>query len=224
MSNPSGYTFLNPDGLSRILIASIYVSLGLLTLISVSGLFSFGYVRDISLGSPGDHLGPYELLGVLAVLCALVSFFLALKWTYRVSRNAHSFAEGLGVSPTGAVGWYFVPIACLWKPFQALSEAWQASANPSDWRRVATPGLLRWWWGLWLALVAMNQFRDRLTEGLQRSLPGGASMAVMETLCLLCLVSAGLLFIAIVRRLTRMQLAHVPASETLPATGLSPTP
>lgn len=222
MSNTSDHTFLSPEGLSRSLTTSVYVFLGLLSLLFIYARFSLGHVRDIRLGSPGDPLGLYEVMGAVTVFCGLVSVFLALKWTYRVSRNAHSFAEGLEVSPTGAVVWYFVPIACLWKPFQALSEAWRASADPKAWRNVATPGVMRWWWGVWLALIVLNELNERLNAALQRRLPESAATAVMELVTSLCLVSAGQFFITIVRRLTRMQMAHVPASEAVAEAGLSP--
>ena len=47
-------------------------------------------------------------------------------------------------SPGWAVGWYFVPIANLWKPYQAMKEIWRV--NVSD----TTPSIFPWWWLFWI--------------------------------------------------------------------------
>ena len=60
---------------------------------------------------------------------------LVLTWIHRANHNARQLgADDMRFTPGWAVGWYFVPIAWFWKPYQAMKEIWLASANPSDWR------------------------------------------------------------------------------------------
>lgn len=69
------------------------------------------------------------------------------------------------ITPGWNVGWFFVPIATLWKPFQGLREAWQASVSPNDPGSVAVPVLMRWWWGLWLLTSVLGNISTRLSFG-----------------------------------------------------------
>src|SRR3546814_19857585 len=49
-----------------------------------------------------------------------------------------------------SVGWFCVPIANLWMPFQAMRQLSKASAKPGDWEAADTSALLAWWWLFWL--------------------------------------------------------------------------
>jgi len=81
----------------------------------------------------------------------LATFFIAALafavWTWRVVDNARSFKPSMNATPGWAIGWYFVPIASLFKPFGYMEETWDASSSVVS-RRSSM--LLRWWWGLWL--------------------------------------------------------------------------
>ena len=76
---------------------------------------------------------------------------LVLTWIHRANYNARQLgAADLHFTPGWAIGWYFVPIAWFWKPYQAMTEIWRASRNPSDWRGETVSPLLPWWWVLWI--------------------------------------------------------------------------
>ena len=66
-------------------------------------------------------------------------------------------SPGLRFTPGWAVGWYFVPIANLWKPYQAMKEIWRASKNPGNWQAETTSGFLGWWWFWWIISVDRRQ-------------------------------------------------------------------
>lgn len=91
------------------------------------------------------------LLGVLYVVIFLVTGILFLLWTYLANRNARSLgATGMKFTPGWAIGWYFIPILNLWKPYQALRETFKAS-HPDcsdDWQQAPHPDILRLWWTL----------------------------------------------------------------------------
>ncbi|RYY09693.1 MAG: DUF4328 domain-containing protein, partial [Alphaproteobacteria bacterium] len=73
----------------------------------------------------------------LIVLVTMLGAMVATGyWIYRVNANAHSFADGLTITPGWNVGWFFVPIANLWKPFEGIKEVWQAGVDPAEWPRV----------------------------------------------------------------------------------------
>ncbi len=83
-----------------------------------------------------------------------VCFFV---WLYRMDKNLRAFgAEELQFRPGWVVGYFFVPIMNLYRPYQALSEIWQASDpdpaahTKAERRPIHPPSLLGVWWGCWL--------------------------------------------------------------------------
>lgn len=139
------------------------------------------------------------LYGGLYFIIYLGVAIVSAVWIYRVSANAHTLAYGLTISPAWAVGWYFVPVANLWKPFQGLNEAWRASVATHAWRTEATPGLLRWWWGLWLGTNVLSTVVSRMpADGdgyYQMSIVSGAAELILDVV-----------FILVIRRLTAAQI------------------
>src|SRR5262245_38518555 len=88
----------------------------------------------------------------LTVLALTVLAF--SMWTYRANSNCRALgAQGMNFSPGWAVAWYFMPIAFLWKPYQAMKEIWQASKNPFAWQHEGRPVMLPWWWFFWVGNV-----------------------------------------------------------------------
>lgn len=96
-------------------------------------------------------------------LVFLVAGVMILRWIHRIVANAHAIADGLTISPGWAVGWYFVPVANLWKPFAAIREAWAVAVAPERWADIPAPALLRWWWGLWIATNIIDNLSFRLS-------------------------------------------------------------
>lgn len=96
-----------------------------------------------------------------AILAQLSTFFITavffLLWTYRSYRNLSALSgRDLRFSPGWAVGWYFVPIMNLFRPYQVMKEIWEGSdpeadpSRPGAWEERPVSPLLPGWWGLWL--------------------------------------------------------------------------
>ncbi len=114
------------------------------------------------------------VIGGLQVFIFIVVGILFLRWTYFSNRNASALgAYNLEFTPGWAAGWYFIPFATLWKPYQALKEVFKAS-HPDftdDWREAPRPDVLPLWWALWLlasfvgnALLRTSLDAETLTE------------------------------------------------------------
>lgn len=90
----------------------------------------------------------------LGVVVAGIAF---LVWRHRIQVN---LCGAMPVSrpeytPGWAVGWWFVPLANLVKPKQAMDEAWLASdpllpAGATGWRGRRVNPILGWWWAAWI--------------------------------------------------------------------------
>jgi hypothetical protein len=107
-----------------------------------------------------------RLVGIIQLLVTIVSGIIFLCWTYRVCKNAHSLNMAQQTSTPGwAVGWYFIPIANLWKPCTALREAWLASCHP-DLQRENGASLISFWWSIHILCVALGQISMQMARRL----------------------------------------------------------
>jgi hypothetical protein len=72
-------------------------------------------------------------------------------WIFRANKNARALSpEALENSPGWAAGWFLVPIASLWKPYEVMREIYKASRTPHDWRKAKGTAIVGWWWGTYL--------------------------------------------------------------------------
>lgn len=92
--------------------------------------------------------------GFAQALTKLALVVLFCIWIPRANRNARALgATGLRFTPAWSVGWFFVPVMNLYKPYEAMREIWLASL-PDDARKRAP--LLGWWWALCLVSGAAS--------------------------------------------------------------------
>lgn len=94
-------------------------------------------------------------------LLFLITAFFFLKWIYRINANAHTLEdENLTISPPWSVGYYFVPILNLWRPYRAMTEAYSAIVDASG--QQERKALFGWWWCLWLIANGGVEAANRL--------------------------------------------------------------
>jgi len=78
-----------------------------------------------------------------AMAGAVVVPVLFLIWLHDAMTRAHELGWHPAMSPGWAVGWFFVPVASLWKPYQVMIAVWESSGNTDD-------GRVGRWWTAWL--------------------------------------------------------------------------
>lgn len=162
-----------PEPLARTVLASLWGVFAAELLFAFASLMELGALRQYSAEAPDLPYADLALSdmvnllvglgGVAYTLAYLIAGFFTLKWIYRVNLNASVLAPSKEIRPAWAVGWYFVPFAALYMPFKAMRETWQISQSPKNWRSVATPSLLRWWWGLYLFNGLLGNIGTRIS-------------------------------------------------------------
>jgi len=176
------HVYRSSRALSRWLVGALL--LGLALNLALSGIDALVTLRHPSLFDPDAEItGPGELAVVLGfmlvglagglVLASCVVLFCV--WVHRANRNAHALgARGMEFTPGWAVGWFFVPVANLFKPYQAVREIHQASDPDLDrsdegatlawrWSERPAPVQLKLWWGTWLVMNVVENAGLRLT-------------------------------------------------------------
>jgi len=80
-----------------------------------------------------------------------------LMWVHRAHKNLPSLgATDLRFTPGWVVGWFFIPIMCLFRPYQAVAEISKASdpkvdaTDGASWKSVAALPLVGWWWAFFI--------------------------------------------------------------------------
>ena len=145
-----------------------YISIALLGFISLLNLIYFffaiinlvnpmwqEYVEEGSLGFL--FLTVIQLISVSEIFIFWLCVIFFLIWLYRAFSNLSPLkARNLEFSPGWAVGWWFVPIASLFKPYQAVTELWRESDPDYDEDLgflssvVSNPAFFGIWWGSWI--------------------------------------------------------------------------
>ena len=150
--------------LTRLLVVLLKVEIGLQLIAVFVGVFCwFEYSHLAANVDAGETLLASDLAnGIVGLFQLLLAVFLGvtfLRWIYRANKNLHVLSsEPLTFSPGWSVGWYFIPIASLFKPYQAMKEIWSAA------HRGAAGGgsLIGWWWGLWIVSTFLGRIAMKL--------------------------------------------------------------
>ena len=177
------------------LVTGVFVAYLLVELISI-----FSTYQEIALLErirDGDFITIVEadtsdarqgIIGLIYLLAFILLITTFLMWLHRVRKNEAA------LDTTGtrfSVGWsiwvWFIPIMQLFRPYQIMKEAWQASSRRTEQLAGRTPGpwlppiswsqspislLLGWWWALWLVgnyistIGARLFFRSEDVDGL----------------------------------------------------------
>jgi len=146
-----------------------------------------------------DLLAASDLVDVVAGVAYLavtiggaVAF---LMWFHRGHRLLREAGHVTRYTPAWAVGSWFVPFVNLVVPKRAANDLWRAGAHDR------VPGLLHWWWAMWLIAGFVGNAVGRAfldIETLEDYQPAYAVDIVASVLY----VVAALLAIAVVRRTT----------------------
>ena len=155
----------DPTSLTRFLKTMLWISLGISVLSLLSDFMQMNLLSDsFSQAKAGFNDTRQQIIWVLYLVAFVVTGIAFLKWIYRANSNCRGFgAQGMKFTPGWSIGWYFIPIAALWKPYQAMKEIWKVSTNPINWQKEDGSSLLGWWWALWLICSFLGQASFRLS-------------------------------------------------------------
>jgi hypothetical protein len=209
------YEFHDPSGRGRLasiavlvwLAADLASACGSLMIIAALGGLGASSVAP----ETADSVAGMSSIALLAA--TLITMVLVSRWIMRVNANAHSFSDSMSITPGWNVGWFFVPIATFWKPFQGLRETWQASTDPHDPLSVPVPAVMRWWWGLWLVTSILGNISFRLSLGATTA-DTLIAASWIEVLSFAIDVPLAVVLIAMIRRFDELQKRGPDYAET----------
>lgn len=150
-----------------------------------------------------------QTVAVLFLAVFVITVVVFASWIVLVNRNARALgAVGMTFSPGWSVGWYFVPIASLWKPFQAMREIWKASVNPTGWQSLPTHPVVGWWWAAFVLSCITGQISYRMPTNSLDELGASSVVSMIDDGVDIVATALALLLVA---RLCRIQRRRVTA-------------
>ena len=135
-SNNEG--FKNADSLTRWVKIMLYAQIVVSVVWILSGYLEYELLSDYQNGvyisqekavaDGEENAKREEIIGIVSLVISVISGFLILRWIHRANYNARQLgAENMKFTPWRSIGYYFLPIFNLWRPYQAMKEIWKAS-------------------------------------------------------------------------------------------------
>jgi hypothetical protein len=152
--------------------------------------------------APETQITAPQLVVACLALLVLLGLVSIPFWILRSSNNAHVFKPQMRFSVFGALWWYVIPLANLLLPFRAMAEIWDVSDLRGT--RRSDP-ILNWWWATWLIGGPIFLIASAAAGPAGQNDPDAARWWVVMSDAVS--IALSLLFMVIVRRITRMQLA-----------------
>ena len=160
-------------------------------------------------------------IGVFQTLVFLTTAICWLVWLHRAYSNVRLMGTGKSdYTPGWAVGYWFVPIFNLFRPYQITKELWLRSARQNTMDSVkglAPPTILTLWWGAYLIsgllgrVLFSSMLRADELEEIQRVTTMGMGIDALGIL-------SAVLALAVVRRIDLLQQATISnAARPIPS-------
>jgi len=130
-------------------------------------------------------------------------------WVHRANKNCHALgAEGMKHTPGWAVGWTFIPIANVIKPYMILDEIWKTSKNPLDWEKQIGSHVVGWGWLCLIIGGILNRVAGRYMDQVS-TYDGYILVAICSTLSVTLFTICGTLLIIYYGKVSKIQTEHM---------------
>jgi hypothetical protein len=163
---------------------------------------NFNYTSDEKLKSDTEaNDARQKIVGFSQIGTSVTCFIVFLVWVHRSNFNARNLgAQSMKFTPGWSVGWFFIPIVNLWKPYQVIKDIWKnSSSNIKPETHFITA-----WWVLWLGSALFSRFAPRPLNpnGLDEWKTYTMIMVTSEVLEILSIITT----LILVSRLFKMQM------------------
>ena len=168
-----------------------------------------GEAAGLSVDETFAELPLQLLLTPLLHLLVLVACWVVIAmWIHRIASNTRFLAGAnkMEYTPGWAVGWYFIPFANFWKPYQAMKEIWTLNVARDGGAGTLVAMLLPLWWFLWIVWNLISNFAGRMSwkatsfEQHDNALLGSMTTdAIHVPLCIVLLLVVNRLYAAQIR-------------------------
>jgi len=124
-----------------------------------AGVYDYHSYMNLSLDIDPDEtmLSSDVTSGIVGILQIIMFFIVGvafLQWIYYTNKNLHILSrQDMKFTPGWSIGWYFIPIANLFIPYQSMKEIWLVSHK----NKSVSSAIVGWWWFLWLVSIVLDR-------------------------------------------------------------------
>ena len=98
-----------------------------------------------------DEIFAQDIVALLYLIVFITCVLICGRWIQRASSNAAVIRPDADrITPAWSVIWFFIPIANLWKPYQAMRQTWNSRSDTSSGLDGPMPKFAFWWWMCWV--------------------------------------------------------------------------
>jgi Domain of unknown function (DUF4328) len=193
-----------------VLLAALAIGSGFLQL-NLLGRIQAGEAVSESESSMNDLL--YGGIGLTQAAAFIASAILWLMWLHSAYGNLFQVGRRTAdETPGWAVGYWFIPILNLFRPYRIVKELWLRSADMNmepEVKELPAPHLISLWWGTWILdnIVGRIVFRQMAKAETVDSLIEGTWLSMVDDLAT---ILSGALAILVVRRILQLQESWPP--------------
>lgn len=215
---------------ARVLMAVLLIGL----LIRVGGIASsIAQHALLSSMAAGIGLAPGQadandarerVIAVLKLLALLATVVTWLVWQYRAYANLRLVGtRETEYTPGWSVGYWFIPLLNLFRPYQITAELWSHSeiGNARDpIGGLSGPALVGVWWGSWLITNFFARLYSTMSDS-AKTVQGFISVTNYAILHDVLYIVATIIALVVIRRIDSFQMAFTTTAQT--STPPSPT-
>jgi hypothetical protein len=167
-------------GLSNSLRVLLMINIAVIVVAIIVGIYEFHTYVNLPAGFDlEESLLPVDvataLLGLVQIVLFIILGITFLRWIHRTNRNLGALSgQRMRFTPGWSVGWYFIPIANLFKPYQAMKEIWEVSHKYQS----ASSSTLGLWWTLWIISSFVDEFALKSFMGAESATEYGSSSLI----------------------------------------------
>lgn len=205
--------FKSAHRLAQTTIAFLIVDIGCYVAEIIYTIIFVAYFPD--LGEAEELTGPEALMSLFAlglmvvnIVAHIATIIFFLMWLHRVYKNLTALnVQGLQASPGWAVGYWFIPIANLFKPLQIVNEVYHSSNSENlnkgySFSDNSTIMLTGFWWACWL----VSGFARRIAGSIERAAKDVTNVSILFDMISVGVgVIASILLIFIIQEIDEQQ-------------------
>lgn len=192
----------------------IKLTIGITALAVLTGFYDYYTYSTLPANvDPNEMILPSDIVSGLVALVQLIvgvtTAILSLRWVYHSNKNLRALSgESLEYTPGWAVGWFFIPIANLFKPYRVMKEIWDVSHKneASDHTR------LKQWWAFWILSTVVGRIALRRFMGAEDA-SSHATSAIAFILSDGLDVIMNVLLLIVVTQIGKAYAQHIAALE-----------
>ncbi len=208
---------------ARVLMAVLLIGL----LIRVGGIASsIAQHALLSSMAAGIGLAPGQadandarerVIAVLKLLALLATVVTWLVWQYRAYANLRLVGtRETEYTPGWSVGYWFIPLINLFRPYQITAELWSHSeiGNARDpIGGLSGPALVGVWWGSWLITNFFARLYSTMSDS-AKTVQGFISVTNYAILHDVLYIVATIIALVVIRRIDSFQMAFTTTAQT----------